>query len=135
MKPKYYPYWIREDYINGLFETSVSDEEILIEKVIRLFKSEKRTIRAMSNVVNKWKKATEHNLTNKSINKIAWLGQAACCYSVKAPDYITKKAWWLLEKEVRDRADKNAKDIIESYEKETWYKCSGGIKATGQIYF
>ena len=64
MKSKSYPYWIREDYLNGLFNTTTNNDEIHIENVIRLFKSEYRTNKAMSNVIKKWIKATEHNLTN-----------------------------------------------------------------------
>ncbi len=135
MKPKPCPYWIREDYLNGLFNTSTEDDELYIKKVIKLFRSEYRTIRAMSSVIRKWKHATEHNLTNGSINKIAWLGQAACCYRFRAPDFITKKAWWNLPKEVRNRADKNAKDLIESYEKETKNQCIGSSKTTDQLCF
>lgn len=135
MKPKHYPYWIREDFLNGLYNENTENDQLYIDKVVRLFKSETRTIAAMKKVLKKWKKASEHNLTNTSINRVAWLGQAACCLSVGAPDYITKKAWWELPKEIRDRADNNAKDIIETYEKGTWCKCADKRKAEGQICF
>ena len=132
---KHKPYWIREDYLNGLFDTTTEDDELCIKKVERLFKSEKRTIKAMSSVIQKWKHSTEHNLTNRSINKIAWLGQAACCYSLKVPDFITKKAWWNLPKETRNRADKNAKDLIESYENKTQNQRTGSGKEENQLCF
>jgi len=135
MRHNPYPYWIREDYLNGFYNTTTENDELYSRKVIKLFKSEYRTIRAMSSVIKKWKKTTEHNLTNGSINKIAWLGQAACCYSLKAPDYITKKAWWELPKETRDRADKNAKDLIEAYEEKAQNQCIGSIQAENQLCF
>jgi len=132
---KYKPYWIREDYLNGMFNTTTKNDELSIKKVERLFKSEKRTIKAMYSVIQKWHHSTGHNLTNRSINRIAWLGQAACCYSLKVPDYITKKAWWNLPKEIRNRADKNAKDLIESYENKTKNQCIGSRKAENQLCF
>lgn len=135
MKHKPYPYWIREDYQNGLYETSVADEGQHTEKVLKLFKSEYRTIKAMSAVINNWKKAVEHNLTNGSINKIAWLGQAACCYRFNTPDFVTKKAWWELTKDTRNRADKNARDLIEAYESKIKNECPGSCEAENQICF
>jgi len=30
-------------------------------------------------VLNKWKNSCEHNLTNGSMNRIAWMGQASMC--------------------------------------------------------
>ena len=35
---------------------------------------------ALSGVITEWKNSCEHYLTNKSMNRIAWLGQAAMCY-------------------------------------------------------
>lgn len=36
-------------------------------------------------VINNWKHSCEHYLTNKSMNRIAWLGQAAMCYDTGIP--------------------------------------------------
>jgi len=132
---KFKPYWVREDYQNGLFDTSTENDELCIREVKKLFKSEYRTIKAMLSVIKKWKFATEHNLTNKSINRIAWLGQAACCFRIGAPDFITKKAWWELPKEIRNRADRNANDLIDQYEKETSNQCIGSYQTENQIHF
>lgn len=135
MKPKYYPYYIREDVLNGMYDTKTTDEDLHIKKVVRLFSSEKRTFKAMSDVIKKWKKSTEHNLTNTSKNRIAWIGQAACCLKLKAPDYITRKAWWILPKEKRDKADSIAKMIIKEYENSIRNECTGSGKTENQLYF
>lgn len=134
MKPKYCPFWAREEYLNGLFNTTC-DEPVLIKKVIKLFNSEKRTIIHMNNVVKNWRHSTEHNLTNTSKNRIAWIGQAACCYAFNAPDYITKKAWWLVSKANRDRADKIAKHVIKEYEEKVRNECIASSARKGQLYF
>lgn len=39
----------------------------------------------LSGVISNWKNSCEHYLTNKAMNRIAWLGQAAMCYSTKIP--------------------------------------------------
>ena len=134
MRPEYHPYWIREEFLNGLFNTTC-DEPVLIKKVIRLFNSESRTRQQMNNIISNWPYSTEHNLTNTSKNRVAWLGQAACCYAFKAPDYITKKAWWSVKKENRDKADKIAQTIIQEYEKKIRGECITGGARENQVYF
>lgn len=39
----------------------------------------------LNGVITKWKHSCEHYLTNKAMNRIAWLGQAAMCYSTGVP--------------------------------------------------
>ena len=39
----------------------------------------------LQNVITEWKYSCEHYLTNKSMNRIAWLGQAAMCYATGVP--------------------------------------------------
>lgn len=44
-----------------------------------LFKS------SLQKVITEWKHSCEHYLTNKSMNRIAWLGQASVCYELGIP--------------------------------------------------
>jgi ParB-like chromosome segregation protein Spo0J len=37
------------------------------------------------NVINEWKYSCEHFLTNTTMNRIAWIGQASMCYAKKIP--------------------------------------------------
>lgn len=39
----------------------------------------------LNKVINEWKYSCEHYLTNKSMNRIAWLGQASVCYYAGIP--------------------------------------------------
>lgn len=39
----------------------------------------------LQGVLNEWKYSCEHYLTNKAMNRIAWLGQAAMCYATGVP--------------------------------------------------
>jgi hypothetical protein len=41
--------------------------------------------KALNGVITEWKYSCEHYLTNRSMNRIAWLGQAAMCYSEGVP--------------------------------------------------
>ncbi len=40
---------------------------------------------ALKEVTTKWKNSCEHYLTNQSMNRIAWLGQASACYVLGIP--------------------------------------------------
>ena len=40
---------------------------------------------AMDGVISNWKHSCEHYLTNKAMNRIAWMGQAAMCYATGVP--------------------------------------------------
>jgi hypothetical protein len=40
-----------------------------------------------------WRYATEHNLTDASQNRQAWVGHASCCYAVGATRRETCEAW------------------------------------------
>ncbi len=39
----------------------------------------------LERVITEWKHSCEHYLTNKAMNRIAWLGQAAACYALGIP--------------------------------------------------
>lgn len=45
----------------------------------------KRFAKALEKVTNEWKHSCEHYLTNRAMNRIAWLGQAAVCYETGVP--------------------------------------------------
>lgn len=51
-----------------------------------------------------WPNACEHNLTNSSMNRIAWLGQAAACYAIGLPSTF-RAGFSSLEKEKQESAN------------------------------
>ena len=114
MKRIYHNYNKWEDYKCGFFNScSGVEKELNIKKVKELFNDESKTKEYMSMVINKWKYSCEHNLSNLSMNRVAYLGQAACCLYAKVPNLITMYAWKFLDNEVRDRSDKIAiKNIL-----------------------
>jgi hypothetical protein len=61
----------------------------------------------LQRVISEWKYSCEHYLTNKSMNRIAWLGQAAVCINSGVPS-IYSSAWNLLSDEQKDTANKIA---------------------------
>jgi hypothetical protein len=116
MERIYHPYWLWEDYKAGFYENiSGEEKKQMTLKVIEMFNSELLTKEFMNRVITEWKYSCEHNLTNESLNKIAYIGQGACCVYAKVPNTITMEAWSLLDKEVQIRANKIAEKTIENW--------------------
>lgn len=119
----YHPYWLWEDYLHRMYETPLKskisgvDEEERLLKVVECLGNEKTCYKYMKLVIDQWKYACEYRLTNKSMNRIAWLGQCACCLYGGIKQDETKKAWHLLSEE-QQKANEIARKLIEEWEVE-----------------
>lgn len=118
MKRIFHPFWVWEDYQNGMYdlerEYTEKEEEELANKV-KLFLSSDEFFNIGLIVITQWKYASEHNLTNNHRNKQAWIGQASCCFKLNVPERITKHGWKLLTLKEQKKANKVADDIIKNY--------------------
>ena len=112
----YHPYWRWEDFKAGFYNNCSGEEKkILINKGIEMFNSEKLTLLNMYRVVNEWKNSCEHNFTNPSLNKIAYIGQGACCLYANIPATVTMEIWNMLEKNIQNRANSNAEKVLNHW--------------------
>tara|TARA_R110002167_G_scaffold198038_1_gene401116 strand:+ start:474 stop:1604 length:1131 start_codon:yes stop_codon:yes gene_type:complete len=68
----------------------------------------------LSKVIVEWKNSCEHYLTNNSMNRIAWLGQAAVCYHSGVPSRYSG-AWMDLDKKTREKADNTALNYLNKW--------------------
>ena len=71
-----------------------------------------------SEILNKliidWKFSCDHYLTNTSMNRIAWLGQAAVCYHSGVPSRYSS-AWFDIDSETRDKANATALKYLNKW--------------------
>lgn len=67
----------------------------------------------MTRVINEWKYSCEHNLSNISLNRVAYLGQAACANYGNIPAKATQALWREIPEEKRNIADGIAKEVFE----------------------
>lgn len=74
---------------------------------------------ALHAVVTEWKHSCEHYLTNASMNRIAWLGQAATCYALGIPA-VYRGGFYLLTERQQKAADKAALTALNQ-----WLKANG----------
>lgn len=77
----------------------------------------------MLEVIEKWPYSCEHNLTNNSLNKIAYLGQAACCLYAKVPATVTMEAWSKVPEKFRNEADEIAAEVLTIWEAKQHQLC------------
>lgn len=115
MKQVYRHYTMWEDYKNGMYNTSINNEDYYIQKAVEILTNEKLFYRTAKSVLEKWKIASMVNLTNKNCNKQAWIGQASCSICYKVPEYLTRIAWSKLTDEQREAANKIADKIIYKF--------------------
>ncbi len=113
----YHHYEKWEDYKAGFYDNiSGKNKELLIKKVAELFSSKDLTEKFMLKAAKEWRHSCEHNLSNTSLNKIAYLGQAACCLYANIPSTITMFAWSKVPIEHRNEADKIAEKVLKAWE-------------------
>lgn len=117
MERIYHHYEKWEDWKAGFYNAcSGKIKEEKISKVIEMFNNEFLTRKFMLKVIDEWVYSCEHNLSNLSLNRIAYIGQAACCLYSEIPCSVTMEAWSLLSKEVQDRSDLIANEILTLWE-------------------
>lgn len=114
MKQIYRPYWDWEDYQNGMWRKETKEyEEKELPLIIEFTGDHNKYGEAMIEVINNWKFSCEHNLSNKSINRRAWVGHAACCIKFGWPEYLVRSAWKELSNTQRFLANKQADKAIK----------------------
>jgi len=110
-----YEYW--ECFKNGFFKNiSGEEKKRLAKKAIELFNDPKKTELFMLKVISDWVYSCEHNLTNLGLNRVAWLGQSACCVYAKIPYSITMENWRFVDDDKKIIACEIAERIIKEYE-------------------
>ncbi len=69
---------------------------------------------ALEHVIAEWKHSCEHYLTNKAMNRVAWLGQSSLCYAKGIPS-VFRGGWNLLSKEQQDKANETALEFLNRW--------------------
>lgn len=76
-----------ECYKAGFYETTVKglSKEVALHQYRDFFSDLDSFESALKSVTTEWVNSCEHYLTNPSMNRIAWLGQASACYALGIP--------------------------------------------------
>jgi hypothetical protein len=85
------------------------------EREYYLLLSDEDTFRnALQGVITEWKYSCEHYLTNKSMNRIAWLGQASLSYAKGIPA-VYRGGFNLLSEEQKESANRLAFEYLNKW--------------------
>jgi hypothetical protein len=90
-----------------------SNEEARVE-FVNVLTDLNRFENALQKVITEWKYSCEHYLTNKAMNRIAWIGQASVCIDSGVPSSYSG-AWFDLSKEQQDEANQLALKYINKW--------------------
>jgi hypothetical protein len=117
MKRIYHAHTKWEEYPAGLWRKRPASEETdLLAKAIAFTGDAELYGTWMRRVTKEWLYSCEHNLTDVSQNRRAWLGHAACCMAIGAPEHVTRAAWWHLSQKQQDDANAQADAAILNWE-------------------
>lgn len=84
------------------------------EEFKRILSDQKLFSSILEKVIVEWKHSCEHYLTNKSMNRIAWLGQAAVCYYSGVPSRYSS-AWFDIPEDIRNEANETALKYLNKW--------------------
>ncbi len=116
MKRVFHPYTEWEDWQSGMWRTISGSERMeMLRKAIEFTGDAELYGSFMRRVIDEWSIACEHNLTDESQNRKAWLGHAATCLAIDCPEDVTRAAWAQLSKQQQDDANKQAQDAIDEW--------------------
>lgn len=107
------PYWSWEDWKNGIFTNHIRQEMIEMSK--ELLSNARLFSKVIDRVISEWPMACIHNLSNKSRNRKAFLGQAACLINHGANEIETVNGWWMLDHIQQREANETALKKIREY--------------------
>ena len=78
--------------------SNISNDSAMIQKAVEFMSNTDLFSISMDYVVSNWTNTMNNSLTNKSINRVAFIGQCACFHAIGCPEYITKKSWKHLDR-------------------------------------
>jgi hypothetical protein len=104
MKRIFHPYWKWEEVKHNMWGT-VPTRDLYLQKAIKFTGDHILYGSFMKRVVNEWKYSCEHNLSDMTQNRKAWLGHAACALALLCPEDIVRSAWGFLTRTQQSKAN------------------------------
>lgn len=115
IKQIYHHFTKWEDYRFNFYNSTCQNIDEHIKKSVELLSNEDEFYKYAKKVITEWIYSCEQNLTDPSINKIAYIGQSACCLKNGTPSYVTRLAWSYIEEEKQIKANNVARKIIKEW--------------------
>lgn len=113
MKRIFHPYDKWEDYRHNFYGGQEFNNDKSIETYAALLKDLPKFESALRVIVSEWQYSCEHNLSNEAMNRVAYLGQAACALLYKVPHNVSRGGYTLLTFEEQKAADVLAQKYLD----------------------
>ena len=120
----YHPVHLWEEMQYNMWGT-VEDKTVALQEAIEFTGQHELYGSFMRRVIVEWPYSCENALTDRSINRKAWLGHAASALALQIPENIIRQAWGHLTDDQRYRANNEARAAIIDWE---------GSRAGSEIY-
>jgi len=111
----YHPYWDWEEIKFNMWG-AVEDRHDYLMRAIEFTGDHEEYGKYMMRVANEWKRSCQHNLSNTTQNRKAWIGHAACAMAFGCPEDIVREAWSHLTETQQRLANDQAQKAIEYWE-------------------
>lgn len=110
------PHYLWEDYLNGGYNLTIdkSEKPAILSKELLI--NPINFFNVMETLENEWPYCFKQNVSNRTINRKAWLGQAACLYNHGATFAQTIKGWYKMSDIQQLEANNAAQRIINIFE-------------------
>jgi hypothetical protein len=115
VKRIYHPFWEWEDIGMWSQPSKVLRDEFL-SSAVQFTGNAEAYGAAMLRVLDQFPMASEHNLTDRAMNRRAWVGHAAAYLAIGCPEWVTREAWGMLTEQQRIDADVKADEAINEFE-------------------
>ncbi len=119
LKRVYFHYEDLEEWRGGMWRIVRGEERLryrdLATALMRDTEAFKDALEALTLV---WPNSCLAALTTEGANRIAWLGQGACCLEVGSPEECTRLGWHALTLREQHEANRVAGDVLARWDKE-----------------
>lgn len=114
IKQFYATIWEMEDVENNMYSNRLDKNQVEKSRLLLIDPNKFNSV--IDLVFKNWKISTAVNLSNKSINRKAWVGQASCLFYYQSNEKETKTAWFQLSDEEKIKANNIAELKIKQFE-------------------
>jgi len=118
MKTIWHPWHKWECYAAGMFDGPVNVDKETAYKMYADFLANDNLFReALRKVLDQWPISCKHFLSNRNINRIAWLGQASACIEIRLP-FTCRGGFKMLTNAQQSKANATALEYLRKWERE-----------------
>jgi hypothetical protein len=113
------PFYEWECFIHGMYKaySEINNYNVHFDNAIKLMSDQDLFYQVGIEVLDNWVISCNNFLTNKNINRIAFIGQVCCCKHFGVPEIIVKDAWKTIDIETQKKANYTAYKILKTYER------------------